>query len=314
MKPSWLKLLVGVVLVVVMCSVAIGLASPDGSVDDVATPVNQGPRPSTEPAGAPAPTDETAPGPTEAPAETAESSSPDLAPSTVSGAWPGRPRGTTAAKGDVDWCGAVSTTGADEAVRIFGRESVDAAACAAVSFVFDHRYSRLSLPRKTYEESDFDEVLAVLDDSTAASVYRPRISSFVARPGGDRSGEQLGLVLFTGSETPKGSVHASAGRGHVFYGKAFSGRGYRDRAVWINPQWSTVSIRVDRSTAQPRIEARLTASAALPVYDTIGRRDAMITLPTRATFVLKDTGAQDWRINGWTISRDDASYTALDVR
>ena len=304
-----MKVTVGVIVVVALGSVLIGLASPDGSVDGAVKPVNQGPRPTsatTPPSASPTatPTEEPAPG----------SSGPDLAPASVAGTWPGLPAKATATGKDVDWCGAVTTTGAREAERVFGRKAVDAAACAAVGFVLDHRYSRLSLPRTTYEASDFDTILPSIDPPTVADVYRPRIASFIADARSDTAGEQLGLVLFTARDTPRGAEHASAGRGHVFYGPAFTRDGYKDRAVWINPTWSSVEISVDRSSSEPRIRATLTASAALPVYATTTRSDAMLTIPTRATFLLRHGGGTTWRINGWTITRGDAAYAPLRVR
>ena len=298
-----MKLTVGAIAVVALGSVIVGLASPDGSVGGSAGPVNQGPRttaPTTPPADDPAP-------------PAAESSGPDLAPASVAGTWPGLPDEATVSGSDVDWCAAVTTTGAGEAERVFGRAAVDAAACTAVQFVFEHRYSRLSLPRRTYEAGDFDRVLPSIDPATVTDVYRPRIASFVAGPASNTAGEQLGLVLFTARDTASGAAHASAGQGHVFYGTAFTTDGYRDRAAWINPTWSSVAIRVDRASSQPRIEATVTASAAVPVWSTVSRRDAMLTIPTKAAFLLRHAGGSTWRINGWTISRGDGRYAPLSV-
>lgn len=304
-----MKVTIGVIGIVALGSILIGVASPDGSVRDTARPVNQGPSATTTAPSEPAPTGSaTNPAPSDE-----QEPGPDLAPAAVTGSWAGLPDGVEAAGDDTDWCGAVTTSGASEAGRVFGRRAVDAAACAAVGFVLDHRYSRLSLPRRSYSAADFDPVLPALDDTTASRVYRPRIASFVASPSSDTAGEQLGLVLFTGRGTAKGAEHVSAGAGHVFYGTAFSRDGYRDRAAWINPTWSSVAIRVDRSTSEPRIEARLTASAAVPVWSTTTSSDAMLTVPTRATFTLRRDG-DDWRINGWTISRGDVSYAPLTVR
>lgn len=298
-----MRLLIAAVAVVALGSVAFGLSTPDGEVGGSATPITQGPR--TPFASSPT----TATTATAAPGRGA-----DRAPESVAGTWPGRPPGATASKGDVDWCGAVTTSGAAEAEGVFGRAAVDAAACAAVGFVFDHRYSRLSLPRSRYTADDFDSVLPAIDPSTVSAVYRPRISAFVADPGSTNAGEQLGLVLFTARDTPKGAAHASAGDGHVFYGTAFTTDGYRRRAAWINPTWSTVAISVDRSTSQPRLEARLTASAAIPVHATATDSDAMLTVPTRATFQLRQAGGTTWLVNGWTINRGDAIYAPLSVR
>jgi len=304
-----MKVTIVTIVVVALGSVLLGLATPDGTVGDAVQPVNQGPRPTTP---APAPDAGTMPGPADPATDAA--SGPDLAPAAVAGTWPGLPSGAAVSGAEVDWCGAVRTSGAAEAERVFGREAVDAAACAAVRFVLDHRYSRLSLPRKTYRAADFDPILPALDPKTVTDVYRPRIASFTGDPRSNEAGEQLGLVLFTARDTPGGAEHASAGRGHVFYGPAFTTDGYRDRAAWINPTWSTVSVSVDRSSSEPRIRTRLTASAALPVYSTTDDRDAMLTIPTRATFLMRHGGGSTWRINGWTISRGDATYAPLVVR
>ncbi|MFC5675817.1 hypothetical protein [Aeromicrobium endophyticum] len=299
MRSRASRLVVGAVAAVALGSVALGLASPDGSVG------------SSDRRSAP-----TAAGPSAAPASTSPATSastppargPDLAPDSARGTWPGAPRGVVGADGTIDWCRAITTSGASEAIAAVGREAVDAAACAAVRFAFEHRYSRLSLPRRTYAPDDFDSVVPALDPRTVADVYRPRITRFVADPDSRHAGEQLGLVLFAARDTPRGAAHASAGNGHVFYGPAFSARGYAGRAVWTDPTWSTVAIGLDRSTTPPRIEARLTASASLPVWSTTARRDAVLTVPTRATFVLDGAGGDGWRISGWTISRGRVAY------
>lgn len=294
--------MIGAVAVVALGSVALGLASPDGSVrssDRRPAPAASGP--STGPASTPPVA------PPVAPRATRPTRGPDLAPASAGDTWPGAPRRVVRADGTIDWCRGVTTSGASEAVAVLGREAVDAAACAAVRFVFEHRYSRLSLPRRTYAPDDFASVVPALSARTAADVYRPRIARFVAAPGSKDAGEQLGLVLFTARDTPHGAAHATAGEGHVFYGPPFSTKGYEGRAVWTDPTWSTVAIALDRSVTPPRIEARLTASASLPVWSTTARRDALLTVPTRATFVLGDTD-DGWRIDGWTISRGPVAY------
>lgn len=310
---SAVRLLIGAVLVVVAASVAIGLASPDGTVRGTvpaaptATVTSAAPSatPATTPAGA---------GDTD---ERERRRGPDRAPASVAGTWPGVPDRMVADDGSVDWCRGVRTSGDTEAVRVFGRAAVDDAACAAVRFVFEHRYSRLSLPRRTYRAADFDDVAASLSPRTVADVYRPRVDRFVTDPASDTAGEQLGLVLFTGRSTPAGAKHASAGAGHVFFGPTFSRRGYAGRAAWVEPTWSTVAVRVDRAAATPRLETRLTASAAMPVWSTTARRDAMMIVPTRATFVLRQASGSatdaPWRIDGWTISRGRVSYAALST-
>lgn len=311
MRSRALRLLIGTVLVVVVASVAIGLASPDGSVRGTARSTSATPAPAS-----PGPT-ATATGATTPAPRDGDDRGPDRAPASVAGTWPGAPDEVVADDGSVDWCRGVSTSGDAEAVRGLGQAAVDEAACAAVQFVFEHRYSRLALPRRDYRAADFDGVMGSLAPRTVADVYRPRVDRFVAAPTSDTAGEQLGLVLFTGRSTPSGAEHASAGAGHVFYGPAFSTRGYARRSAWIDPTWSTVAVRVDRSTGAPRLEARLTASAAMPVWSTTARRDAMMTVPTRAIFTLRraggSTGTAPWRIDGWTISRGSVSYAPLSI-
>lgn len=296
-----MKILVGAVAFVALGSMALGLASPDGSVGESVAPVEQ--RPTSTPS---------TPTPSTSIETPRQPSGAELAPASVASTWPGRPAEAKASGDQVDWCGAITTTGDAEAVRIFGRQAVDAAACAAVGFVFDRRYSRLSLPRTTYRPDDFANILPVLDPTTARAVYRPRIASFVGNPSSNQAGEQLGLVLFTARDTGASEKHSSAGNGHVFYGPRFSGQGYRDRAAWINPTWSRVAVAIDRSSSQPRIQARLTASASMPVYATATKTDAMLTVPTQATFILRRAG-DGWLINGWTISRGAVTYAPLSV-
>jgi hypothetical protein len=303
MKSGWMKLLISTVAIVALGSMAIGLATPDGTVGDRAQPVNQGPRPTP-----------TTPAPT--PADTADEAIPsaDLAPAAVAGIWPGRPDAVVLEDDRVDWCGAIETTGAAEAERLFGRQAVVNAACTAVSFIFDHRYSELSVPRATYTAADLDRILPALEPSTAREIYRPRIAAFIAGPRSDQAGEQLGLVIFRAPGTPTNADHASAGPDHVFYGPAFSSDGYRDRAVWINPTWTSVSVSVDRSAKLPRIKAALKASASLPVFNRASGTDAMLTVPTSASFVLNRADDGQWRISGWTISRGTASFAPLSVQ
>lgn len=304
-----MKLLIGVIGVIALGSVLIGISSPDGSVGDL-EPINQGPRPQTATPTA----DPTAALTASADATADSPSGADLAPASVAGTWPGLPAGATVSGETVDWCGAVTTKGAGEAERVFGREAVDAAACAAVSFVLDHRYSRLSLPRSDYRSSDFDTILPTLDPKTVSGVYRPRVAQFIASHASNEAGEQLGLILFTGQGTASGAEHAAAGNDHVFYGPAFTTDGYRDRSVWINPTWSTVAISVDRTASEPRIRAAFSASAAIPVHATSTGRADMLTVPTRSAFLLRRGSAGAWLINGWTINRGDVSYAQLSVR
>lgn len=276
---------VAVVAVLVMAalglSVAIGLTAPDGKIGDGATAA-----------------------PTQRPSATAEAPEPaatsDLAPESVSGVWPGRPTAANVDGSDVDWCPAVTTKASDEAVRQFGQSRVEAAACAAVSFVFDHRYSRLSLPRSTYDRADFEAVLPTLSRSTVDTYYRSRIAAYVSSPS-DAGAKQLGLVLLR-----------SAGSDHEFYGPADSTDGYDGRALWINPRWSTVAVGVDRTKATPRLTAQLTAQASVPVFATDAGRDDMLTVPTSATFLLRQERDR-WVIGGWTIDSGPSTLDPLAV-
>lgn len=293
-------MLAGVIAAVVFVSLTIGLASPDGSVGQArstATPKTAVPVPSPTPAAT-----------SIAPA----TASAARAPASVRGPWPGRPDAATLDGSTVDWCLAVRTSNAAKAEAVFGRAAVRAAACAAVRFVFEQRYSRLSLPRPAYTATDFGFVLSPLAPATVAA-YRPRIDRFVSDPGSRAARDRLGLVLLRGVGTSSGAAHASAGRGRVFYGKAFTTTGYRDRAVWINPRFSRVAIRVDRAKAKPRIVATFTASAAVPVFDTSARRHDMLTVPTRALFYVR-LEESTWKIGGWDIHDGKRSYARLAVR
>lgn len=279
------------VVAVVAFSVVLGLTAPDGSLQDDAVSA----------AATPSPAPPTA---TAAPATTpaAATASSDLAPRAVVGPWPGRPDAVEITGDTVDWCPAVTTTDSADAVRTFGEDRVEAAACAAVSFVLDQRYSSLALPRTTYRPSDFDGVLAALSDATATTYYRPRINDFIAHRDSAAATERLGVVLLT-----------TAGPDHVFYGPKGTTRGYRDRAVWINPRWSTVAVGVDRTRATPRLVATFTASAAVPVFNTARRRDDMLTVPTTARLVLREQG-EDWVIGGWDLTGGATSTARLTIR
>ncbi|MEJ7633723.1 hypothetical protein [Aeromicrobium sp.] len=307
MRSKWSTILAGVISCVVLASVALVLASPDGSVgDDRARPTSTATTEGEPSTATPSPS----------PSSTATTAAPEpsgrLAPASVRGPWPGRPDAATADGSKVDWCPAVRTTGAAEAQREFGKARVLRAACAAVSFIFDRRYSRLSLPRSSYAAKDLDFVLPALTES-AVRGYRPRINTFLANPDSVDAREDLGLVLFRGEGTAKGAKHASAGRGRVFYGTAFTTKGYRHRDEWINPKWSRVRISVDRSKAEPRIVARLEASASAPVFNTSIRRHDMVTVPTSATFFLRREG-RGWRIGGWDITSGSYAYRRLALK
>ena len=301
MRTKWLTVFAGAVTAVVLVSVAMGFANPDGSVGDNPTASGTPSAPSTTPAASSA-----------TPTPTADPASAGLAPESVRGVWPGRPT-SAAVNGDkVDWCPAVRIKGGGEARRIFGDKAVDAAACAAVSFVFDRRYSRLSIPRQSYKRSSFDFVLPALSSDTASRFYRPRIDAFVADPGSIAARDALGLVLLRGAGTSDG--HTVAGAGRVYYGKSYTADGYRDRAVWINPRWSKVSISVDRTMSQPRIAATFTARASMPVFNPAAKRDDMLTVATTATYYLRHRGGTTWSIGGWTVTTNTLGFAPLSVK
>lgn len=302
-RSKWITMLAGVIAAVVLVSVVIGLASPDGTVNDD---------------GRATPSATTTASPTASPTTPAPTPEPDRptaarAPATVAGSWPGRPDSVTGDGSSIDWCPAVRTTGAAEAEKVFGKAAVDKAACAAVQFIFDKRYSRLAIPRRSYDANDLDFVMPALATSTV-DAFRPRVNTFVAYPDSIDARDELGIVVLRGEGTPAGAKHTSAGNGRVFYGKAFSTNGYRGRAAWINPTWSKVAISVDRSKAEPRIVATLDASAAVPVFNTAKRRDDMLTIPTHAMFYLRRDKGTAWKIGGWRLDSGTYDYAQLKLR
>lgn len=300
MKTKWLTVFAGAVTAVVLVSLAMGFAAPDGSVGDKPT-ASSTPSASESASATPTPTADPAPDPARA----------ALAPKSVRGVWPGHPRKVNVKGKKVNWCPAVRITGEADAVRVFGRKAVEAAACTAVRFVFEKRYSRLSIPRKSYKPSAFDFVLPALTSETANSYYRPRISTFVADPGSIAARDALGLVLLRGDGIR--GKHNSAGSGRVYYGKPFTTRGYKDRAVWINPKWSTVAISLDYSKSQPRIAAKLTADASVPVFNTAEKRHDMLTVATSATYLLRHGGGTKWAIGAWTVTTNTIGFSPLKV-
>lgn len=306
MKTKWLTLFAGAVTAVVVVSIAMGFAAPDGSVGDKPTA-----------SSTPTKSKSTTPSATPKPTSTKAAPTAALAPTSVRGVWPGRPAKAKVTGKKVNWCPAVRVTGEAEAVRLFGKKAVDAAACAAVRFVFDKRYSRLSIPRRSYRPSGFDFVLPSLTAETANNFYRPRIKAFVADPGNVAARDALGLVLLRGDGLR--GKHNSAGLGRVYYGKPFTTSGYRGRATWINPKWSTVAISLDYSKAQPRIAAKLTAQASVPVFNTAEKRDDMLTVATSATYLLRHgggspTSTKNWAIGAWTVTTNTLGFSPLKVR
>ena len=300
-RTKWLTVFAGAVTAVVLVSVAIGFANPDGSV---------GGKPAAS--GAPSASSPTSAAPTATPTPTADPASASLAPASVRGVWPGRPAAAVVNGDKVDWCPAVRIKGGSEARRIFGDKAVDAAACTAVSFVFDKRYSRLSIPRRSYKRSNFDFVLPALSSDTASQFYRARIDAFVANPGSVATRDALGLVLLRDAGTSDG--HTAAGVGRFYYGTSYTTDGYRDRAAWINPSWSKVSISVDRTKSEPRIAAVFTAEASIPVFNPGQKRDDMLKVATTATYYLRHGGGTKWSIGGWTVTTNTLGFAPLSVK
>ncbi len=277
-----------VVVLLVGSAVALGLTSPDGSVDGATAPNVVTSRTTPTPTA-------TTPSPvvTPTPSPSVVKNNPNLAPSSVSELWAGRPK-AAALEGDrVDWC---------PAVKVSGPKSTKKAACAAVAFVFDHRYSRLSLPRKSYERSDFSAVLKSISSNTRQTAYDSRLSSFLSSPS-RAAGENLGLVTLQGNP----------GIGYRFYGPANSTKGYKDRSVWINPTWSTVRTRQDFSRAAPRVVASFSASASIPVYNTGRKRDAMMTVPSTVTLTMREDNGK-WKVASFQIHRTPPTFGSLAVR
>jgi hypothetical protein len=297
--------LAGSVALVVVVSVVLGLTSPDGSVGESSKPKVADPFKTT---AIPKPT----PTPT-ATKRAADKPSAALAPRSVRGTWPGRPTAAHLKNGKVNWCPAVHLSGAASATAVFGGSATKAGACAAVRFVFEQRYSRLAIPRKSYSSSDFGFVRSALSSSTASGAYQARIDAFVASPANAAARGAMGIVLFSGAGTPPGAKHASAGLDRVFYGKAFTTKGYTHRAAWIDPSWSTVSVSVDRARVAPRLVASLTATASMPVFNTRTHRDEMITVPTIATFTLVRSGST-WKVDTWTITSHSSSFAPLKIK
>lgn len=292
MRSRILLAVASVVVLVVGTSVAIGMTRPDGRVGDIDASAQ---------ATAPTPTS-TPTTPTPTPAPTVASPDPNLAPVAVAGTWPGRPDAAVVEGDEVDWCPAVSTEASSAATSALGREQVDAAACAAVSFVLDHRYSRLAIPRPSYRASDFDSVLSSIAAATRDTFYRPRVSTFVRQPSTGNA-ERLGLVLFRGGP----------GSGYRFYGPADSTKGYADRAVWINPTFSKVRASLGTGRSVTRVVTSFTAAAAVPVFDTGAGTDAMMVVPTRASITVRKEGG-GWKVSAFDLYTGPASFDALDVR
>ncbi|MEG9227045.1 hypothetical protein [Aeromicrobium sp. Sec7.5] len=291
MKSWVVKTVTALVLVVAVAAVGLGLSTPDGEVRDAEADAS----PSASPEG----TTEPAPEPSPAPPTTAAPTDP-AALSPVTGTWPGRPAGTPeVSPGVVDWCPAVQVQVSHAARDAVGEEAARAAACRAVAFTFDARYSRLSLPRESYAAADFAGVEALLTDRTRTSTYPPRLSAVVAAPRTTAAREGTGVVLLDGP---------SPGGGRQFFGPDWSDVGYVDRPVWVDPAWGVVTIDLQRGGSRPQLSASLEASAGVPVWNPRTAAAEKLTVRTSASYVL---AGPDWRLNGWTLSTDLAGFSPL---
>ncbi|MFT4188939.1 MAG: hypothetical protein QM621_10205 [Aeromicrobium sp.] len=289
---SWVvKSVAAVVMCVAIVAIALGLNSPDGSVRDDDAPntvASDDPKPT--PSAEPATEDEAEPEPEATPEPT--STSP------AAGLWPGRPAAATENGGVVDWCPAVQVEVSASARSAVGDEAARQAACRAIAFTFDVRYSRLSLPRQSYTAADFAPVEAFLTDHARTSVYPPRVDAVIASPRDRAAREGTGVVLLDGP---------GAGAGRSYFGPAWSDAGYANGA-WIHPTWSTISVDLDRGGSRPRLAVSFTASADLPVRAPDGSTE-LLTVDTDATYIM--VGGPDWKINGWTLQTSSHGYTPM---
>ena len=284
------KCVTAVVLVVSVGAIGLGLVSPDGAVRGSTAPkpsVSPSPSESTPPEPAPSPS-------TEPPPADPASLSP------VTGVWPGRPAGAVETNGAVDWCGAVEVSVSAAASAAVGDESARLAACRAVAFTFDVRYSTLSLPRQSYAPADFDVVLPHLSSTATEATYPSRIAAVVASPRSTAAREGTGVVLLNGP---------GPGSGRSYFGQAWSLDGYTGRPVWVDPTWSTVRVELQRSGSRPLLTVSFDASAAVPVWNPATSGAEKLTVATSGTYVM---AGPDWRINGWTLRTDTRGFTALN--
>lgn len=282
------KSVTALVLLVAVVAVGLGLSTPDGTVRDASGPDST-----------PSATSDATTEPSPEPTPVAPPADP-TALSPVTGTWPGRPDGTPeVSPGVVDWCPAVQAQVSPAARAAVGEEAARAAACRAVAFTFDVRYSRLSLPRESFSATDFAGVEALLSDRARASTYPPRVSAVVAAPRSTPAREGTGVILLDGP---------SPGGGRQFFGPQWSEAGYLDRPVWIDPSWSVVTVDLQRGGSRPLLSATLEASAGVPVWNPATSSTEKLTVRTTASYVL---AGPDWRLNGWTLGTDLAGFSPL---
>ncbi len=291
MKTWVVKGITTLVLVVAVTAVGLGLTGPDGQV----RPSDRSPSAGSEETATPD-AEPTTPAPEPTPLAPAD----PTALSPVTGTWPGRPDGTPeVSPGVVDWCPAVQVQVSDAARRAVGEQAAAAAACRAVAFTFEARYSRLSLPRETFAATDFAGVEAQLTERARTSTYPARVAAVVASPRSTAAREGTGVVLLDGP---------GPGGGRQFFGPPWSETGYADRPVWVDPTWSVVTIDLQRGGSPPLLSARLEASAGVPVWNPATAAPEKLTVSTTASYVL---AGPDWRVNGWTLSQDVRGFTPL---
>ncbi|EFQ82545.1 hypothetical protein HMPREF0063_11754 [Aeromicrobium marinum DSM 15272] len=271
------RVLAAVVTLVALAAIALGLSSPDGEVTSA-------PRP-TEPAPTSA-----------APTPSAPTPTPSPTPEPVSAALAPRLTVPTAA----ERC-ASTTVQATEAVRsAVGDEGVQAAVCQALDFVFDARYSALSLPRQTYTSADFDAARGFLTEAARDRVYASRVAAVVAAPRSDPARRGTGLLLLDGPD---------AGSGREFFGTDWTTDGYPDRPVWVDPSWSPVRVGLERGGATPRLSVAVETEAGALVWNPASSAVEQMRIDTEGTFGLVRT-ADGWRIDTWTVSSSRPRFTA----
>lgn len=285
----WRKLIVGFVLVVASFSVLLGLTEPDGKVDDSPATV----------------TESTPPPPERSPVEVSSA-----AP------WPGLPDGIgiDESTGSVNWCdGAKLEPATGPAADFFGPAKVDEAYCDALSFMFEQHYSSLAVPRESYEVSDFSSLRDWLTADAYDNRFLPKAEDVIADPDNADARKELGLLLFHLSNDRPGASRLSAGPDHIFYG---GGSGYDQRSVWVNPVWRRTGTELSERNGVAVLSMSMTASAALPVFNTATNRDDMLVVKTEATFEMTlrtvDSG-HPWRIDGWRIVTPETSFEPLKV-
>lgn len=288
---TWLQRGIAVgVLTVVLAAVAIGFStsgtpSNDRDADrDPVLRVTSSPTPSAE---SDEPTPTASPRATASPAAPAAGATQALAPSIDV---------PTAA----ERCAAATVKPGGSIESTLGADDVRAAACAALTFVLDMRYSRLSLPQLTYARSDFTEAASYLTAATRTRTYPERIRAVVADPRGDAARRGTGLLLLNGPDV---------GAGRVFYGPPWSRDGYADRAVWVDPEWSPLEVAPTGGFGT-RVRVDFSASAAIPVWNPSISAGELLRIPTSASLQMLREGS-GWKVDSWTLSSGEGDFEPL---